>query len=541
MDRKAEADFSALYERTSPHVWRTLGRAGVLRKAERAELAQDVYVVAHQKRATRNPKVPELAWICAIAWNVAQRHRALARTQREQPVDEPEIVDDAASSGPSPEDAVTRRSRYLRLMQGLRFERRTAFEMYEVDGFTIDEIAGALGVPKGTAITWLRAARMELAAAASRMDAREARAEGRAGALPLLLPFGVGAWRPMAALFDDAPPAMQEQVWRGVRRAVDRASVVSAVAGAAAGKAAAGTLLGAGFALGGATLGGMLYLLHLLGAPSAQPSIVRAPDVTPVAVASAEAPAASTASSAAGAVPAATGATPTATGAAAPFPPQVAPGGIDPEEERLLERAQAAYARGNREAAKAALAEHARRFPPGRAKLGAESDRSTKREGDSRRSRHRDGRVRAAPCAARTGRRKVVAGYANGPPTPRTGGNRDLQPVDHPAPRRGRDPHDPPAGIPRSGVVHHGRRARRDDARRVGRALRLDGALSALAALRDRSFREPPARCARRRDRRLRERYAGNDATLGGQGPYHVADREPGVPGPHASRRPPRF
>lgn len=382
MDRKAEADFGALYERTSRHVWRTLGRAGVLREVERAELAQDVYLVAHQKRATRNPKVPELAWICAIAWNVAQRHRALARTQREQPVDEPEIVDDTASSSPSPEDAVGQRRRYLRLMEGLRSERRIVFEMYEIDGFTIPEVAGALGVPEGTASTWLRAARLELAAAASRMEAREARAEGRAGALPLLLPFGVGAWRPMAGLFDDAPPAMQEQVWRGVRRALDRASVVSAVAGAAGGKAAAGVLLGAGFALGGATLGGVLYLLHLLGALPAPLSIVRAPDVTPVALASAEVPAASAASSAAVAVPAATVAVPaatvavpTATGAAAPLPPQVAPGGIDPEEERLLERAQAAYARGNREAAKAALAEHARRFPPGRAKLGAESDR----------------------------------------------------------------------------------------------------------------------------------------------------------------------
>jgi hypothetical protein len=47
---------------------------------------------------------------------------------------------------------------------------------------------------------------------------------------------------------------------------------------------------------------------------------------------------------------------------------------IDPEEERIIARAQAAYGRGNFDAARMALAEHARRFPAGRAKLGAEAE-----------------------------------------------------------------------------------------------------------------------------------------------------------------------
>ena len=368
MGRTSDADFNALYERTYGHVWRTLGRAGVLRTAERCELMQDVYLVAHQKRATRNPAASELAWMSTIAWNVARRHRDLMRTRKEQPVDEPDLAEDTASDSASTEDIVAQRRRYLLLMQGLAFERRAVFEMHEVDGFTLEEVAGALGIPVGTAKTRLRAAHADLEAAASRMDARDAPAEGRAGALPLLLPFGVGAWRPAAALFDDAPAGMRERVRREVCRAIDRAAVVSAVSGAAGGKAA-GVLLGSGFALGGATVGGVLYLLHLLAAPpSAQSPIVRAPGAIPVAVAPAEVSTASVASSS-------TSAAPAAIATVAPLPPQAAPGGIDPEEERLLERAQAAYARGNREAAREALDEHARRFPPWRAKLGAESER----------------------------------------------------------------------------------------------------------------------------------------------------------------------
>jgi RNA polymerase sigma-70 factor (ECF subfamily) len=361
--------FAAFHRRTFDHVWRILGRAGIPRPAERCEVAQEVYVVAHLKLATRNPAVPELAWLGAIAWNVGRRYVALHRTQKEQPMDDPELEAEPVGAEPSPEDLVSRRRRYVELMKGVSDDRRVVFEMHEVEGHSLSAIAGALLLPLGTVTTRLRLAREDIAAALSRMEAREARAEGRSAAV--LLPFGAGAWYPMSGLFDDAPPGMERQAWRGFGRALARAGAVS---GATGGAAAGG--MGTGFALGAGAVGAVVFALRLLAPTKAPaPEISRAPEAlsaAPVAVAPTAAATASATAEPGGAAPLAAPRGATATAAASTPPPGFADR-IDPEEERILAKGEAAFMRGQLGAARDALDEHARRFPPWRAKLAAES------------------------------------------------------------------------------------------------------------------------------------------------------------------------
>jgi RNA polymerase sigma-70 factor, ECF subfamily len=371
-------DFEALHARTFGHVWGILGRAGITRTAERHEVAQEVYLVVHLKLATRNLAAPELAWVGTIAWQYAKRYLALERTQKEQPMDEPDLQEEAVATGPSPEEIVGRRRRYHDIVGGLIFERRVVFEMHDVEGFTLPDIASALGITLGTATTRLRLAREYITAAASRLEAREAHAEGRE-ASPLLVPFGLGGWAHVGRLFDDAPTGAQEHAWRGVRRALARATTLGsgAAAGAVAvGKTTAGALLGAAFVLGGAAVGGALYAFGFLGVErESSPAITRVPEVVSIA-SSALAPAsvtpvevrASASSAPKLSAPSASFATAATASAASP------PSTIDPEEERIMAQAHAAYARGNYEATRAALDEHDRRFQGDRAKLAAESE-----------------------------------------------------------------------------------------------------------------------------------------------------------------------
>ncbi len=156
-------------------------------------MTQEVYLVVHRKLATRDPAVPELAWVGSIALKVGLRYVALGRTREEQPMDEPDVQDQATAPDPSPEEAVSQRRRYHTDIEDVEPDRREVFEMYEIDGHSLPEIARALDKPLGTVTTRLRLAREDVTAAVSRMQAREARAEGRVPA-SLLLPFGLGGW-----------------------------------------------------------------------------------------------------------------------------------------------------------------------------------------------------------------------------------------------------------------------------------------------------------------------------------------------------------
>ncbi len=374
-----EEDFAGLYARTFARVWGVLGRVGIRRTAERHEVAQDVYLVVHRKLGSRDPRVPESAWVGAIAWRLGLRYVALRRTQKEQPMDEPDFEGQAAAAGPTVEEAVGGRRRYHDIMGSVDPDRRVVFEMHDVDGHSLPEIASALGKPLGTVTTRLRLAREDITAIVSRMEAREAR-EGRAPAA-MLLPFGLGGWAEVGRLFDDPPPGAREQVWNGTLRGIARAAAAGLLAGSGlVGKGTAGALFGSGFAVGGAVVAGALFALGLVSPRSAPPlSIARAPEMVTMAAPLPPPAPPGTGSAGTGRAEAPGGApaprvvaAPTATASA---PAHAAPEDvIDPEEQRIVERAQAAFVRGNFDAARAALVEHARLFPPGHAKLGAEAE-----------------------------------------------------------------------------------------------------------------------------------------------------------------------
>jgi RNA polymerase sigma-70 factor (ECF subfamily) len=357
----------ALYADAYDMVWSILGRAGISRKEVRSELAHDVFVVALEVHAKRNRKSPPRKWLAAITWNVVSNHRARQREKREETVDDLEPV----STDASPEATAIRR-RYLRdCYEGMEHERQVVFDMHEVEGFSVPEIAHALDIPPGTVATRLRLAREHVKAVHARLEAAAARAEGRSRVLPALLPFGPGAWRALGRSFEDDAASMRPQVWRAIVRTLTARAALGSPTGAASGGVAGKTVV-ALLALGAVIGGSVVFIaMSLYRPPSAasppEVSIGGEPDVGTRAPEAATPSAPPSATPPAFAMRAGAGAGTSATVAA---PPGATTGTaaklIDPEEAALIENAQAAFAQEDLDAARGLLRDHASRFPHGR-------------------------------------------------------------------------------------------------------------------------------------------------------------------------------
>jgi RNA polymerase sigma-70 factor (ECF subfamily) len=165
---RAPADIPRLRRSLSLHfgvVWRSLRRWGVPLHAV-DDAAQQVFMIfadrAHQVELGR-----ERAFLVATAVRVAANARRRHERSREVPTDNLDTV--AAQTahpfgmqGATPEQLLDWKQRREKLdiaLDELPFEQRTVFVLFELEGFSLPEIADALAIPLGTATSRLRRAR----------------------------------------------------------------------------------------------------------------------------------------------------------------------------------------------------------------------------------------------------------------------------------------------------------------------------------------------------------------------------------------------
>jgi len=154
-------DFDALYDRHKDFVFKYsfyLARD----RSEAEELFQETWL-----RVVRNPsgiKTPPerlRPWLCAIVSNLFKDSLRRKRTRRR--FLEARIPDgagpegggavEAASPGPGPEKAAENArlaGRLRKAVDGLPERQRRVFLLREVEGLSLEETAGALGIPLGT-------------------------------------------------------------------------------------------------------------------------------------------------------------------------------------------------------------------------------------------------------------------------------------------------------------------------------------------------------------------------------------------------------
>jgi len=136
-------------------VWRTLRRLGTL-ASDADDAAQHVFWCFAQRAAEVEPGC-EAPFLTAVAVKVAANVRRKVERRREIPIQEPEMV-----SSESPETLLQQKQLRQQLDSGLSTllpEQRAIFVLFELEGFSLPEIAQSLGIPLGTATSRLRRAR----------------------------------------------------------------------------------------------------------------------------------------------------------------------------------------------------------------------------------------------------------------------------------------------------------------------------------------------------------------------------------------------
>ena len=148
--RASQLDFDEVFGDLYPALVRRL--ALVVGDAEEAkDLAQTTYLRAYQHLHQFDGRDAR-AWLYTIGLRLAFRERT--RRQRWRLM---------VRSGPGPEPWQPAHDPTLwDALRGLRREERAALLLNAVDGYTLAEIAGMLGVPAGTVGSWVSRARARL-------------------------------------------------------------------------------------------------------------------------------------------------------------------------------------------------------------------------------------------------------------------------------------------------------------------------------------------------------------------------------------------
>jgi RNA polymerase sigma-70 factor (ECF subfamily) len=156
------AAYRQLYEVFAPRLQRTVER--IYRDPRIAEDAiQSTFLIVFQKVDGFDGRAALLTWMTRIAIREAQR---LAQSGRPRPAQVPAPT---VTLTPEAHNASRQLLRHLEsLIAALPIEKRTALLLFQVEGFSVQEIADITGEPRGTVLARLSRTRAELREALSR-------------------------------------------------------------------------------------------------------------------------------------------------------------------------------------------------------------------------------------------------------------------------------------------------------------------------------------------------------------------------------------
>ena len=168
-------DFDELYERWFDDVARWIRALGGP-EADREDLVQDVFVVVHRRLSDFDGNnVP--GWLYQIARRKVRDFRRLLWVKHLFTGSVP-LSDRISKAGPNPAETleVKEQGQLLeRLLTSLNEEQRAAFVLFEIEGYSGEEIAKLQGVPINTVWARIHKARKKLQAGITRLEKQSAR------------------------------------------------------------------------------------------------------------------------------------------------------------------------------------------------------------------------------------------------------------------------------------------------------------------------------------------------------------------------------
>ncbi|MCB9589610.1 MAG: sigma-70 family RNA polymerase sigma factor [Polyangiaceae bacterium] len=151
-------DFQRFYQEHVAFAWRSLVRLGVP-DADLPDLLQEAFLVAYRRLPEFAGRSKESTWLFGICFNVARNHRR--HLARRESVGEGQDVADSPGShdGRRAQSRRDKLSLVSRILGRLPEEQSLVFSLFEIEGFSGEEIAQLLDLPVGTVRSRLRLAR----------------------------------------------------------------------------------------------------------------------------------------------------------------------------------------------------------------------------------------------------------------------------------------------------------------------------------------------------------------------------------------------
>lgn len=164
-----------VYALHSGFVWRIVRRMGVPEHGVE-DVMHEVFLIVHRRLREYDGRVALTTWLYHVTRGVvSNQRRSRAREQRRL-----ELVDPKPAPAPDPEVHSQRRqaASFVRaFLEQLEPDKREVFELVELEGLPVPEVAELVGINLNTAYSRLRAARQLFQRAVTRIRAAD---EGRA-------------------------------------------------------------------------------------------------------------------------------------------------------------------------------------------------------------------------------------------------------------------------------------------------------------------------------------------------------------------------
>jgi len=160
-----------IFDEHARYIWRTLHHLGIP-ESDVADVCQEVFLTVHRRLHSFEGRSSVRTWLYGICIRRASEHRRRPYVRNERPASEPPPSDDQPSRA-TPESQLAQRTTVERLLGALDDEKRRVVVLYEIEGFSMREVAEILNCPVQTAYSRLHTGR-ELMLKASLNDASDA-------------------------------------------------------------------------------------------------------------------------------------------------------------------------------------------------------------------------------------------------------------------------------------------------------------------------------------------------------------------------------
>jgi RNA polymerase sigma-70 factor (ECF subfamily) len=167
--RRADLSTADVFNENAPYAWRVLRKLGVA-DADVDDVCQEVFITVHRRLPDFEARSAVRTWVYGICVRVAADYRKRVRSRREAGGE----VHPEPAVAPRQEDAVSirqARDTLHRILNGLDYDKRTVFVLYEIEELSMADVASIVGCPLQTAYSRLHAARREVEEAVERLQA----------------------------------------------------------------------------------------------------------------------------------------------------------------------------------------------------------------------------------------------------------------------------------------------------------------------------------------------------------------------------------